>query len=75
MPPGASEVLVKDGALPRTLTIGLSVRWPGGRSGTAAVLLHGVTDQDTQNELPLIDALISALADPAKFAALQRALG
>ncbi|AUI60651.1 serine hydrolase [Amycolatopsis sp. BJA-103] len=75
VPPGASEVLVKDGALPRTLTIGLSVRWPGGRSGTAAVLLHGVTDQDTQNELPLIDALLAALSDPARFAALERALG
>ncbi|OXM45855.1 hypothetical protein CFP71_37820 [Amycolatopsis thailandensis] len=74
VPPGASEVLIKDGALPRTLTMGLSVRWPGGRSGTAAVLLHGVTDQDVQNELPLIDLVLAALSDPARFAALERAL-
>ncbi|MFI9456997.1 serine hydrolase [Amycolatopsis sp. NPDC052450] len=74
VPPGASEVLIKDGALPRTLTMGLSVRWPGGRSGTAAVLLDGVTDQDTLNELPLIDLVLAALSDPARFSALERAL-
>lgn len=75
VPAGASEVLFKGGSLPRSLTLGLSVRWPGGRSGTAAVLLTGVTDQDGANASPLIDVLIAALADPARFAALQRALG
>ncbi|WP_414937987.1 serine hydrolase [Amycolatopsis sp. cmx-11-51] len=75
VPAGASEVLFKGGNLPRSLTLGLSVRWPGGRSGTAAVLLTGVSDQDVANASPLVDALIAALADPAKFTALQRALG
>jgi hypothetical protein len=75
VPPGASEVLFKAGSLPRTLTVGLSVRWPGGRSGTAAVLLTDVSDQDQANALPLIDSLISALSAPERFAALRRALG
>ncbi|RSN03773.1 hypothetical protein DMC63_40545 [Streptomyces sp. WAC 05977] len=74
VPPGASEVLFKGGSLPRTLTLGLSVRWPGGRSGTAAVLLTGVSDQDMQNALPLIDLVLAALSDPARFTALERAL-
>ncbi|MFI7123352.1 serine hydrolase [Amycolatopsis sp. NPDC049868] len=74
VPPGASEVLFKGGSLPRTLTIGLSVRRPGGRSGTAAVLLTGVSDQDLQNALPLIDLVLAALSDPARFTALERAL-
>jgi len=74
VPAGASEVLFKGGNLPRSLTMGLSVRWPGGRSGTAAVLLTGVSDQDTANATLLIEALISALSDPARFAALERAL-
>ncbi|MEV7551715.1 serine hydrolase [Amycolatopsis sp. NPDC089917] len=74
VPAGASEVLFKAGSLPRSLTVGLSVRWPGGRSGTAAVLLTGVSDQDTANASALIDAVIAALADPARFAALERAL-
>ncbi|MFC3455962.1 serine hydrolase [Amycolatopsis speibonae] len=74
VPPGASEVLFKGGSLPRTLTIGLSARWPGGRSGTAAVLLTGVSDQDTANASHLVDALIAALSDPERFAALERAL-
>jgi hypothetical protein len=75
VPPGASEVLFKGGNLPRSLTFGLSVRWPGGRSGTAAVLLTGVSDQDVQNALPLIELVLSALSVPARFAALKRALG
>ncbi|MBE1573203.1 serine hydrolase [Amycolatopsis roodepoortensis] len=74
VPPGASEVLFKGGSLPRSLTLGLSVRWPGGRSGTAAVLLTGVSDQDMQNALPLIDLVLAALSDPARFTALERAL-
>ncbi|MFJ8917437.1 serine hydrolase [Amycolatopsis sp. NPDC102389] len=74
VPAGASEVLYKGGNLPRSLTMGLSVRWPGGRSGTAAVLLTGVSDQDTANASSLLDALIAALSDPARFAALERAL-
>lgn len=74
VPPGASEVLFKGGSLPRSLTLGLSVRWPGGRSGTAAILLTGVSDQDLQNALPLIDLVLAALSDPARFAALKRAL-
>ncbi|RSM73763.1 hypothetical protein DL991_31265 [Amycolatopsis sp. WAC 01375] len=74
VPPGASEVLFKGGSLPRSLTIGLSVRWPGGRSGTAAVLLTGVSDQDMQNAVPLIDLVLAALSDPARFTALERAL-
>ncbi|WP_037309300.1 serine hydrolase [Amycolatopsis orientalis] len=75
VPPGASEVLFKGGSLPRTLTVGLSVRWSGGRSGTAAVLLTGVSDQEVQNAGPLIDVLIAALAAPERFEALRRALG
>lgn len=74
VPPGASEVLFKGGSLPRSLTIGLSVRWPGGRSGTAAVLLTDVSDQDMQNALPLIELVLAALSDPARFGALERAL-
>ncbi len=75
VPPGADEVLFKGGNLPRSLTFGLSVRWPGGRSGTAAFLLTEVADRDIQNAQPLIDAALSALSVPARFAALQRALG
>ncbi|WP_410660642.1 serine hydrolase [Amycolatopsis sp. lyj-112] len=75
VPPGASEVLFKGGSLPYSLTLGLSVRWPGGRAGTAAVLLTGVSAQDMQNSLPLISAVLSSLSDPARFAALRRALG
>lgn len=75
VPPGASEVLFKDGSMPRSLTFGLSVRWPGGRSGTAAVLLTGVSEQDIQNAVPLVALALSALSAPDRFAALKRALG
>ncbi|MGW4134115.1 MULTISPECIES: serine hydrolase [Amycolatopsis] len=74
VPPGASEVLFKGGSLPRSLTTGLSVRWPGGRSGTAAILFTGVSDQEIANAPVLLDVLIAALSDPARFSALERAL-
>ncbi|MER6668991.1 serine hydrolase [Amycolatopsis japonica] len=74
IPPGANEVLFKGGSLPRSLTLGLSVRWPDRRSGTAAILLTGVSDQDMQNALPLIDLALAALSDPARFTALEQAL-
>ncbi|MEV6911845.1 serine hydrolase [Amycolatopsis sp. NPDC051071] len=75
VPAGASEVLFKGGSLPFSLTFGLSVRWPGGRSGTAALLLTGVNEQAMRNAAVLIYYVVEALADPAKFTALRRALG
>ncbi len=33
---------LKGGNLPGTLTMGLSIRWPNGRTGTAALLLADI---------------------------------
>jgi hypothetical protein len=73
-PAGAKDVLFKGGSYPRTLTAGLSVRWPDGRVATIALLLTGVSDVDARNAEQFIEALIGALATPAGFTGLARAL-
>src|SRR5690606_32619321 len=54
-PEGADGVGFKGGSLPRTLNLGLSVRWQDGRTGVLALMLSGVSDADLGD--PATDAL------------------
>lgn len=74
-PEGADGVGFKGGSLPRTLNLGLSVRWQDGRTGVLALMLSGVSDADLGD--PATDALrlgFEVLTRPELFAQLAEAL-
>jgi len=72
--PGADGVAFKGGSLPRVLTMGLSVRWPDGRTGTITLLLDDVDDPDFANQGAFLRTGLDALATPDGFDGLVRAL-
>ena len=71
VPPGAGEVLFKGGSLPRTFTVGMSVRHLDGHAGTLALLLTGTGIPASA----MIDLCLDVLSDPARFAGLTESLG
>ncbi|UQS26485.1 class A beta-lactamase-related serine hydrolase [Amycolatopsis thermalba] len=74
VPPGAAAVAFKGGSLPRVLTAGMTVRWPGGRAATLALLLDDVADVDFAHQGPFVRAGLAALSTREGFDGFARAL-
>ncbi|MFC7622954.1 serine hydrolase [Microlunatus sp. GCM10028923] len=75
VPEGAAAVGFKGGSLPRTVNIGLNVRWQDGRTGVLALMLTGLSDDQVLNGGPALIRLgIGALSHPDQFATLAKSL-
>lgn len=75
LPDGAAGLGFKGGSLPRTVNLGLNVRWQDGRTGALALMLTDLTDDQTSTGAPALIRLgIGALSDPDQFAALAEAV-
>lgn len=75
VPDGAVAVGFKGGSLPKTLNMGLSVRWRDGRVGSLALLLTGISDEQLAEPSGFLEAGLAALSTPSGFDGLARALG
>ncbi|AXB44156.1 serine hydrolase [Amycolatopsis albispora] len=75
VPPGAVAVGFKGGSLPKTVTMGLTVRWPDGRIGSLALLLTGISDEQQAAYEGFLTVGLDALSTPSGFDGLARALG
>ncbi|MDI5976197.1 serine hydrolase [Amycolatopsis magusensis] len=75
VPEGATAVGFKGGSFPRTLTMGMSVRWKDGRIGSLALLLTGISDEQQAGFEGFLTAGLDALSTPSGFDGLARALG
>lgn len=74
IPEDALGIGFKGGSLPRTLSMGMSVRWKDGRVGTLALLLEGVEDFDLVNAGGFIQLGLEALTQPKRYEQLGAAL-
>ena len=74
VPEGALGVGFKGGSLPRSLSMGMSVRWKDGRIGTLALLLEGVDDFDLAHAGGFVQLGFQALTQPAEYEKLGAAL-
>lgn len=71
LPEGAAGLGFKGGSFPRTVTVGLNLRWRDGRTGALAMMLTDLSDDQVSKDAPALIRLgIGALADPDRFAEL-----
>ncbi|GAB3505594.1 serine hydrolase [Amycolatopsis cihanbeyliensis] len=74
VPPGGLGLGFKGGSLPRTLTMGMSLRWADGRTGTLALLLTDVAQERFADVPAFLRLGVSVLAEPDWRDRLARAL-
>lgn len=74
VPDSAYGIGFKGGAMPRTLNLGLNVRWKDGRTGVLALMLSGLSDADLSQQVGALRLGVEALTDPNRFAQLREAV-
>jgi hypothetical protein len=74
VPDEAYGIGFKGGGLPKTLNLGLNVRWKDGRTGALALMMTGLTDDDLTHQVGALRLGVEAITDPRRYADLRKAV-
>ncbi len=74
VPDDAYGIGFKGGGMPKTLNLGLNVRWKDGRTGVLALMMTGLSDDDVAQQIGALKLAVEALTDPQRFGQLKAAV-